>query len=101
MQQFYIRLRQLRQNKRMTLDALAKELGTTKTTLSRYENNKRLPDADFIANAALFFNVSADYLLNLTNHPTTVSDFLATSDNLAAQLSQKELQALRHMVDQL
>ncbi len=100
MQQFYMRLRQLRQNRRMTLDALAKELGTTKTTLSRYENNKRLPDADFIANTALFFNVSTDYLLNLTNHPTTVSDFLATNGNLAAPLSDKELQALRHLVEQ-
>ncbi len=101
MQQFHMRLRQLRQNKRLTLDALAKQLGTTKTTLSRYENNKRLPDADFIVNAAQFFNVSTDYILNLTNHPTTVSDFLATNGNGATPLSNKELQALRHLVDQL
>ncbi len=101
MQAFHVRLRQLRQNKRMTLDALAKELGTTKTTLSRYENNKRLPDADFIANAALFFNVSTDYILNLTNHPTTVSDFLASADSLPKPLSNKELQALRHLVEKL
>ncbi len=101
MQAFHVRLRQLRQNKRMTLDALAKELGTTKTTLSRYENNKRLPDADFIANAATYFNVSTDYILNLTNHPTTVSDFLASSETLTKPLSNKELTALRRLVDNL
>ncbi len=101
MQAFHLRLRQLRQSKRMTLDALAKELGTTKTTLSRYENNKRLPDADFIANAALFFNVSTDYILNLTSHPTTVSDFLASNGTVPEPLSNKELTALRHLVDKL
>ncbi len=101
MQAFHLRLRQLRQNKRMTLDALAKELGTTKTTLSRYENNKRLPDADFIANAAMFFNVSTDYILNLTNHPTTVSDFLASDNTLNKPLSNKELIALRRLVENL
>ncbi len=101
MQGFHLRLRQLRQNKRLTLDALAKQLGTTKTTLSRYENNKRLPDAEFIVNAAQFFNVSTDYILNLTNHPTTVSDFLATVNDAPAPLSTKELLAMRHLIDHL
>ncbi len=101
MQAFHLRLRQLRQNKRMTLDALAKELETTKTTLSRYENNKRLPDADFIAKAATFFNVSTDYILNLTNHPTKVSDFLASGNDVPKPLSDKELLALRHLVEKI
>ncbi len=99
MQQFHIRLRQLRRNKKMTLDALAKALNTTKTTLSRYENNKRLPDADFIAKTALFFNVSTDYILSLTDHPTTVSDFLMTAQREYEPLTDAELTALRKMVD--
>ncbi len=99
MQQFHIRLRQLRRNKNMTLDALAKALNTTKTTLSRYENNKRQPDADFIAKTASFFNVSTDYVLNLTDHPTVVSDFLRTNQREIEPLSEEELIALRQMID--
>ncbi|PID80156.1 MAG: transcriptional regulator [Clostridiales bacterium] len=99
MQKFHVRLRQLRRNKKMTLDALAKALDTTKTTLSRYENNKRLPDADFIAKAALFFNVSTDYILSLSDHPTTVGDFLDTTQSEHAPLTEAELTELRKMVD--
>lgn len=70
------RLKYLRQTKKKTLDELAEELDTTKTTLSRYENNKRVPDADFIICLANYFKVSADYILCLSDNPFTVTDFI-------------------------
>lgn len=70
------RLKFLRQTKKKTLDELAVELDTTKTTLSRYENNKRVPDADFIIRLAHYFKVSADYILCLSDNPFTVTDFV-------------------------
>ncbi len=73
---FAKRLRHLRTHKNMTLDELAAALNSTKTTLSRYENNKRSPDAEFIVKTAQFFAVSADYLLDLSNHPMTVNELL-------------------------
>lgn len=60
---FQSRLKDLRLDKGLTLEELAGFLGTTKTTLSRYENNKRTPDSEFIRMAARFFNVSTDYIL--------------------------------------
>ena len=40
------RLRKLREEKRLTQEQLAKILGTTKATLSRYENNQRILTID-------------------------------------------------------
>jgi transcriptional regulator with XRE-family HTH domain len=70
------RLKFLRQSRKKTLDELAVDLDTTKTTLSRYENNKRVPDADFIIRLANYFKVSADYILCLSDNPFTVTDFV-------------------------
>ena len=57
------RLKQLRTEKDVTLDQLARDLGTTKATLSRYENGKRRPGMDLITAIANYFNVSTDFLL--------------------------------------
>ncbi len=70
------RMRFLRQSRKKTLDDLAEDLETTKTTLSRYENNKRTPDADFIIRLSEYYRVSSDYILCLTDNPFTINDFL-------------------------
>jgi transcriptional regulator with XRE-family HTH domain len=78
MKQFAERLRHLRTYKGLTLAQMAELLDTTKTTLSRYENDKRVPDADFIIKVSLYFKVSADYLLCLSNNPLSVEDLLTS-----------------------
>jgi len=70
------RIKYLRLTRKKTLDELAVELETTKTTLSRYENNKRIPDADFIIKLAKHYRVSADYVLCLSDNPFSISDFI-------------------------
>jgi repressor LexA len=60
---FSERFRELRKEKHITLDIIAGVLKTTKTTLSRYENNLRVPNIDFVKDAANYFGVQADYLL--------------------------------------
>lgn len=61
------RMKALRKEKDITLEELSEILGTTKATLSRYENNLRIPNVDFIDELANFFNVSTDYLLGRTD----------------------------------
>lgn len=96
MKQFAERLRHLRTFKGLTLAQMAELLETTKTTLSRYENGKRIPDADFIVKAALYFKVSADYLLCISNNPLSVEDLLTSKLTIGHQetikktLNQKE-----------
>lgn len=61
------RLRQLREEKNMSLDELAEALHINKSTLSRIETDQREPKESFIKECADFFNVSTDYLLGKTN----------------------------------
>jgi len=61
------RLRQLRNARNLTLTQLAKELGTTPMTISRYENNQRQPDNEMLNKIANYFEVSTDFLLDRTN----------------------------------
>lgn len=63
MDKFAKRLRELRNEKGISIRQAAKDLDVGKTTLSNYERGKRSPNKDFINRAADYYNVSADYLL--------------------------------------
>ncbi|MFL0198334.1 helix-turn-helix domain-containing protein [Clostridium sp. WILCCON 0269] len=67
---FNERMKELRKEKNITLQELANVLNTTKSTLSRYENNLRIPNADFINLLAKYFNVTVDYLLGNSDNRT-------------------------------
>ena len=47
---------------------LAKAAEVTEATVSRYVNNKRSPDIDFIRTIVSILNVSADYLLGFSEN---------------------------------
>lgn len=63
------RFKSVRLSKNMTQKQLADEFNGqygyafTKTTISQYENNKRIPEMNAIRNFVEYFNVSLDYLL--------------------------------------
>ena len=40
-----------------------KEIGVSQPTIRNYENNKRLPDSEFIKNVCNVYNVTADWLI--------------------------------------
>lgn len=46
---------------------LAKLIGVTQDSISLWEKGKRLPDTQYVIKLAQLFNVSADYLLGLTD----------------------------------
>lgn len=55
-------LKHLRRSKKMTQDALAKELSVSKSTICMYENGERIPPSDMVERIADFFNVSINSL---------------------------------------
>lgn len=63
MSTFSNRLRDLRREKKMTQDELAKVLGISKSAVSMYENGNREPDFETLEAIADFFNVDMNYLL--------------------------------------
>ena len=61
------RLKKIRKVNDLTIKELADEIGTTKSTISRYENNKREPKTYLLKKLANYFDVSVDYLLGNTD----------------------------------
>lgn len=57
------RLRNLRKNKKMKQENLAKLLGINRATISMYERNQRTPSPDILKKYAEIFDVSVDYIL--------------------------------------
>ncbi|MCB2291666.1 helix-turn-helix domain-containing protein [Clostridium sp. CS001] len=69
MNTFGARFKSIRLSKNLTQEQLVNEFNGrygyafTKTTISQYENNKRIPEMNAIRSFVEYFNVSLDYLL--------------------------------------
>lgn len=68
------RIKGMRKERNLSQDQLAEITGVSKTTISYYENGIRVPDADFLVKIARYFNVSADFLLGLTEDENYAGD---------------------------
>jgi transcriptional regulator with XRE-family HTH domain len=67
------RLRKVRLELGHTQESLAELLDTNNQQIWRYESNQTKPDGDIVAKIAKVLDISADYLLGLTDNPTPVS----------------------------
>lgn len=63
MKKFCEILRELRSQKGITLQELAKSCGLSTRTMIRYEQGERLPDIETAKIIADYFDVSLDYLV--------------------------------------
>lgn len=92
--QFRERLTQAMGSADVTQSALARMIGVERSTVSQVLTDKgaRLPNAQFVGECAAALNVSADWLLGLSNRPENASDLLAQSLELT--------RAPRAMVDE-
>jgi transcriptional regulator with XRE-family HTH domain len=61
------RIREWRETLQLSLNQLAKELGTTPASLSIIENGKRTPRIELLIKFAKYFHQTTDYLLGLTS----------------------------------
>lgn len=84
------RLKRLRENEKLSQEELADQLGVSEPQIWRYEKGESSPRADVLTKLATFFNVSADYLLGLSDNPAV---------SLSGDLNEKEtavIAAWRH-----
>jgi len=78
------RFKSIRLSKNLTQDGLVEEFNSkygyafTKTTISQYENNKRIPEMNAIRSFVEYFNVSLDYLL--CNDIQVIKELAQSSD---------------------
>lgn len=59
-------LSELRRDKKLTQEELARELFVSPGTISNYENNVHYPDVEKLIQLAKYFDVTTDYLLGLS-----------------------------------
>ena len=69
-----VRLRQLIENSGKTRKEIAEQLKCDTSTITKHYNGDRDITTDFLIKYANLFNVSADYLLGLSDTPTTDKD---------------------------
>lgn len=61
------RLKYLRTEKGIGQNLLAEQLQLSNASVSYWETGKQIPSAEVVFKLAIFFNISADYLLGITN----------------------------------
>ena len=83
---FASRLRQLRIDKNLRQEQVAKLIGVNKSAISTYENNTRQPSFDILVRLATLYRVSTDYLLGMTNIRSL--DLSGLSDEEVAAVSE-------------
>ena len=63
----YKRIRELREDNDLTQKELSAALGITQRSYSYYETGKRMLPPEIIVALAEYYNVSADYILEITD----------------------------------
>lgn len=63
------RIRNLREDHDLTQKQLAKELNCSQQVYSNYELGQRDIPTDILIKLSKFYNVSADYILEISNNP--------------------------------
>ena len=84
-------LRELRLNKGLRQEQVAKLIGVNKSAISTYENDTRQPSFEILVRLANLYRVSTDYLLGQTN---------SQSVNLSG-LSEQEADLVCELVEML
>lgn len=69
---FSARLRSARKQNKLSQEKLAELVGTTKATISNYENEYSSPSNEMLAKLADVLNTTTDYLLGRTDQPAFV-----------------------------
>lgn len=67
---YYSRLRDLREDKDLSIRKLADLLNMQRTTYHNYETGKRELPFELAITLARFYKVSLDYIAGITNDPT-------------------------------
>lgn len=92
---FKKRFAELRAQSGLSQSKLGKVLSLSPATIGYYENGDRLPDIETAARIAEYFNVSADYLLGLSDTMSTEHDMKTTCE--VTGLSEDTIKALQEI----
>lgn len=107
------RIRELRKERRLTLEELAKAINSNRGSLSRYELGEVELKQDMAKTIADFFDVSIDYLLGYTENRTNnmkdkstfpnsgIDDFAFALYDETKELTEEQKQDIMDMVKKM
>ena len=100
--EFYQRIKELRNEARLTQEQLGKEIGISKVSVWQWENNISYPRPEIAQKLCDYFNVSLDYLTGRTNIKKPLKeiaedDFQVTFNNFQGELTEEDKQVILKM----
>lgn len=90
-------LTELRKQKRLTQEEMAKIIGVARTTYSSYEQGRRTPDVDVQNKIADYFGVTLDYLHGRTDDKEKSPTLVAA--HLDDDLTEEQLDEVKTFID--
>ena len=87
---FGSRLKELRSERGISQKDVALNIGVAITTISQYENDSRFPNEEMLRRLCLYYKITSDYLLGLTDSkhaPLTIKEAkkkMITSEQMEA-----------------
>ena len=101
-----LRLKELREQRRLNQEGLALSLNVSQSTISAYEVGERTPDLETLLAIAEFFHVSLGYLVDLSDVKQKIAQSDLTPDELEhlsiyRQLSHSEKEKVKAYIDGL
>lgn len=73
---FGVRIKELREQRHLSQTRAAERLNVTRSTISAYERNTKTPRVEVLANMAILYHTSVDYMLGLENRTSLYLDDL-------------------------
>lgn len=89
------RIRELREESKMTQIRLSMELEVTQETVSAYELGKHYPGVNTLIKLAVLFNASIDYILGRSNIKKAEAETILTRDEVSLVSMYRKLNPLQ------
>lgn len=90
---FGLRLSELRKEKNLSQNEIAKKINKSKSVVSGYENNIKTPPIDVLVSLASIYGVSVDYLLGVEKKEMISVDKLSESQKKLINLLIEEFRS--------
>ena len=87
---FGLRLRDLREQHKLSQEELGRKVERSKSVISSYENNIKIPPLDILTQFAVIFHVSLDYLVGIDKEEMISVEKLSRQQKEAIYLIMEE-----------
>lgn len=90
------RLKELRKENRISQKQVAQDIGISVTAISQYESDSRFPNEDTLRRLCMYYCISSDYLLGLTNAKHSP---LSREEAKCKMLKPEEMDFIYHLIE--